>query len=101
MSDDHDHDYRDVGPNEPVQQQAPEGNAPSAPGTAPAAPPSVPAPPDTHTNTGGTGGGNDRLDVLERTVSGLVDIVAGLTPKDDRPVKVPWTHRGSGRRDDQ
>jgi hypothetical protein len=77
-------------PNEPPTEP---GNAPSS------APPSAPAPSDTHTNAGGAGsGGSDRLDAIERTVAGLVDIVAGLAPKDDRPTKLPWTHRGSARR---
>lgn len=39
-------------------------------------------------------GNSDRLDRLESIVGGLVDIVAGLAPKDERPSKLPWTHRG-------
>jgi len=43
-------------------------------------------------------GSGDRLDRLENIVGGLVDIVAGLAPKDETPTKVPWTHR-FGRND--
>lgn len=43
-------------------------------------------------------GDGDRLDRLEGIVTGLVDIVAGLTPKDEQPTKLPWTHR-LGRND--
>lgn len=45
-------------------------------------------------------GESARLDRLEGLVNQLVDVVAGLTPKDDRPTKLPWTHRG-GRRGDE
>lgn len=62
--------------------------------------PSAPASPDTHTSEGDAGSG-DRIGALERTVAGLVDVVAALAPKDHAPVKVPWTHRGSARRDDE
>lgn len=67
----------------------------------PAEPPAdQPAPPPTPPATGQPGNSGaleDRLASLETLARGLSETVAGLLPKDKRPVKRPWTHWGSDK----
>ena len=62
---------------------------------APAAADAVPDPPAQPTDAAS---GLDELrgmvNNLSETVAGLVEVVKGLTPSDDGPGKLPWTHRG-------
>ncbi|GIH29357.1 hypothetical protein Aph01nite_76670 [Acrocarpospora phusangensis] len=73
----------------------PPPNPPDDPPTDPPANPPAdpPTPPPTPPPADPPHGPGDRLDRIENVVNGLVDIVAGLTPKDAGPTKLPWTHR--------
>lgn len=75
-------------PHEETETEVGENREPAESAEEPATPP-----PPAHVPPAGDG---ERIDRIENVVNGLVDIVSALAPRDERPTKLPWTHRLGG-----